>query len=560
MPEYTLEELVKRALSLGILDLEQIQEVWKILGTHSVSVDQFLQTTLRHGMLTKYQADRLKLGETTGFFYGDYKVLYLVGAGSFARVYRAVHKVTKKVVALKVLRARFSQDKSAIEQFVREMELSQDLHHPNIVVVHELVSNKSDHYMVMDFVEGQTLREFLNVQKNKMVNPKVATRIIIDICKALDYAFKRGHSHRDMKLSNVILSSSGKAVLVDFGLGATDKELETDIKNQRAVDYAALEKLSGVPRNDKRSDIYFLGTMFYHLLTGVSPLLETTDRAKRMERTRFMNIRPLRERNPGIPGILSIIVERAMSFDPDRRYQTPEEMLNDLENAVPRLDAETISTAVQPSLIDEENKKKEPQKTILVVEGNPEMQNIFRSSLKNEGFRVLMMTDLARMLERFESGNSDVDCVLINAQYLGPESVLAFNQLVLMPISQGVRTVLLLDERQVKWSGKTLRCKYRVTVGMPIAMSRLLMFIKKLVATPVNPTDGERLARLYRDKKAAAGQRAEDPNKKVSQIIKEMSEKKKAPSQSDDDIFSSAFDAAVDDFMSSLDLPQGEKK
>lgn len=559
MPEYTLEELVKRALSLGILDLEQIQEVWKILGTHDVSTEQFFQTVLRRGILTKYQAERLKLGETTGFFYGDYKVLYLIGAGSFARVYRAVHKVTQKVVALKVLRARFSEDKTSVEQFVREMELCQDLHHPNIVVVHELISNKTEHYMVMDFVEGQTLREFLNVQKNKIVNPRVATRIIIDICKALDYALKRGHSHRDMKLSNVILSSSGKAVLVDFGLGATDKELNSDVKNQRAVDYAALEKLTGVPRNDKRSDIYFLGTMFYNLLSGASPLLETTDRAKRMERTRFLNIRPIRDRNPGVPLVLCAIVEKAMAFDPSRRYQTPEEMLIDLENAVAKLDSEPSIETPQPSL-EEEKSKQGPTKTILVVEANPEMQNIFRDSLKREGYRVLMMTDLARMLERFESGSSDIDCVLINAQYIGPESVLAFNQLVLMPISQGVKTILLLDERQVKWSGKTLRCKYRLVVGMPIAMSRLLLIVKKLMAMQVNPTDGERLAKLYRDKKAAAGQKIDDPAKKVSQLIKQMSEKKPVPSQSGDDIFSDAFDAAVDDFISSLDLNQQGNK
>ncbi len=486
---FSLEELIKRANSFGILDMQQVSEIWRILGTRDVTVDEFLQATIRHGYLTKYQMERLKFGENSGFFFGDYNVLYLVGAGTFARVYRAVNKKNKKMVALKVLRSRYTHDKIVLDHFIREAELCMQLHHPNIVNVHEMISDDTGHYMVMDFIEGQTLREYL--QNHKIVTPKIATRIIIDVCQAIDYAAKRGHSHRDMKLSNIILSSSGKAILVDFGLSATEEDVASKVRNQRAIDYAALEKLTGAPRNDMRSDIYFLGTIFYHLLTGSAPLLETTDRARRMERTRFTNVRPVREKNQAIPMILGLIVDKAMSFDPERRFQSAGEFLRELEFAVSKIDTEgkeetgimgnkssdtgktTAKTALQPLT-----------KAILVVEGKPDMQDIFRNSFKEAGYRVLVMSDTERAIEHFEIGEKKIDLVLINAQSLGGKAVVAFNKLATMARTEDIPAILLLDEKQTQWAGKTIRKKHRLVVGMPISMKRLMNVVKKLLETP----------------------------------------------------------------------------
>src|SRR5690606_7115883 len=109
------------------------------------------------GLLTNYQVDKLARGDKAGFYYGDYKILYLVGTGSFARVYRAVHKDTGKVVAVKVLRKRFSEDATTTEQFVREGEMGAKLRHPNIVPIYEIHSSRRQHYMVMDFIEGRNL-------------------------------------------------------------------------------------------------------------------------------------------------------------------------------------------------------------------------------------------------------------------------------------------------------------------------------------------------------------------------------------------------------------------
>ena len=104
---------------------------------------------LGRGILTNYQFDRLARGEKAGFYYGDYKVLYLVGTGSFARVYRAVHRETEQVVALKVLRSRYSENPVQTEQFLREGSMGAKLRHPNIVPIYEVFSQRRLHFLVM---------------------------------------------------------------------------------------------------------------------------------------------------------------------------------------------------------------------------------------------------------------------------------------------------------------------------------------------------------------------------------------------------------------------------
>ncbi|MDO5582000.1 MAG: serine/threonine-protein kinase [Planctomycetia bacterium] len=587
MSDSSLEDLIKRALTFGILDMDQVHAIWKKAGTQNLSVDEFLQETLRQGIFTKYQMERLKFGETTGFFYGDYKVLYLVGAGSFARVYRCVHRTTGEYVALKVLRSRFLSNQAVVDQFLKEAELGMDLHHPNIVAIHSVVNDRNDKYMIMDFVEGQTLRDVLKVQK--IMPPKLATKVITDICQALDYAFNKGQSHRDMKLSNVILSSTGKAVLIDFGLAApeqdpNDKDKE---KNQRVVDYAALEKITCVPRNDRRSDIYFLGTMYYHLLAGTPPLFETTDRAKRMDRMRFINVHPLREKNPSVPPVLSYIVEKAMSLDPSKRYQTPGEMLAELELARGRLEtgktAEFLSAQEQGSRTE----AAEDIPSILVVEANPDLQGIFRESFRKAGFKVLVLSDTERAVEQFDYTNRKIDCILINAQNIGAKAVLAFNQLGENPITFTIPAILLLEENQIKWAAKAARGRNRVAVVMPIAMKRLLGIMNKLIneaktkaesgtpaqkpqIKPKTPAQHEQSNAAMRA--AAAMNQAENPQMKTPAAPKKsMSDtgiftksdsaisSVMAKNGSDSAIFNAAFDAALDDVLNSLADPEKPK-
>lgn len=253
MSRPSAEQVAQHAFDVGLIDERQLQEIWGELGSHHVSVDEFLQLLVRREILTNYQVERLVKKERTGFFFGDYKVLYLVGSGSFARVYRAVHRQTGQVVALKVLRKRFSENPDQARQFVREGLLGRSLRHKNIVPIYEVVSEGTTHFLVMEFVEGRNLRAFVKIRKK--IEPAEAVRLMIDITAGLQCAFERALTHRDLKISNVLVSSRGVAKLVDFGLAGIDETLADDVladgANCRTVDYAALERATGVRKDDQ---------------------------------------------------------------------------------------------------------------------------------------------------------------------------------------------------------------------------------------------------------------------------------------------------------------------
>ncbi|MEM8866168.1 MAG: protein kinase, partial [Planctomycetota bacterium] len=159
----TADNLAQRALDVGVLDERQLQSAWSDLGTNNVTLSEFAKLLVRKGLLTNYQIERLNRDQRSGYFYGDYKVLYLVGAGTFARVFRAVHVKTGKVYAVKVLRTSKSTEPGQADLFRREGELGASLKHKNIVPIHEVVSRGPLNYIVMDFIEGQNLREMFRV-------------------------------------------------------------------------------------------------------------------------------------------------------------------------------------------------------------------------------------------------------------------------------------------------------------------------------------------------------------------------------------------------------------
>ena len=489
MPQMTVDDLTQRILSLELLHEQHLREIWMSFGTQEVDIEAFTTALTRQGLLTNYQIERLVSGENTGFYYGDYRALYLVGAGTFARVFRATHKSSGKIVAVKVLRGRFSENDEAVNQFVHEAELGMELRHPNIVPIYEVVSKNYQHFMVMDFVEGQTLRDFLKIRK--IVEPKMATRIITDVCSALDYAAKRGLQHRDLKLSNVMLSIGGKAMVVDFGLAAllTAKSVGDGV-SQRAIDYAALERITGSPKNDSRSDVFFLGCMYYNLLTGVAPLVETKERMKRLDKTRFYQVKPIQVLAPKMPRAVAFIVNKAMSLDTEKRYQTMSEVHADLLVAARRLeeggDDDIAPTHIEIGLAAKENlgsPKKSSQQVIMVVESDIEMQNLFRDALKKAGYRVLVISDPERALDRIKDDASP-DLVIFNAQFIGPQTLTCFNELVEDKRINDTPAILLLDEPQIKWGAMAKRDRTHLTVSMPISLKRIREIIAKMLVNP----------------------------------------------------------------------------
>ena len=137
--EFTPRTLTQRAIDLELATPEQIDRIWGELRTNDVKLDELKNLLLRKSVLTNFQLDRMCTGERLGFYYGPYRVLYMIGAGTFARVFRCVHRDTGRVVAVKVLRRRHRDQVASVEQFLREGRMGLQLRHPNIVTIHVIV-------------------------------------------------------------------------------------------------------------------------------------------------------------------------------------------------------------------------------------------------------------------------------------------------------------------------------------------------------------------------------------------------------------------------------------
>lgn len=482
MGKPSAEQVAQRAFDLGLLDQRQLQEIWAAHGTRNVTTDDFLTHLVRREYMTNYQVERLTRGERGGFFFGDYKVLYLVGAGTFARVYRAVHTKTGEVVAIKVLRRRYSENATQAGRFVREGRVVKSLQHEHIVPIHEVVSKGKVHFLVMDFIEGRNLRDFVKIRK--LLEPKEATKLMIDIVDGLAHAFEQGLTHRDLKMSNILVSSDGSAKLVDFGLASLDETLNevdlADVPNARSIDYAALERTTGVKKDDTRSDIYFLGCIFYNMLTGESPLAESRDRMHRLSRQRFLDVQPIRSIMPDLPDSVVLVVNKAMMLDPSKRYQTPTAMLADLQIALRRIDDEVAAAAEAKKTPAEEEAP--PKATIMIVEPNSQLQDVFRKGFRLAGYRVLITSDPNRALDRLRGDASTADCVIINAQNLGKQAVNVFNQFGGDPKTDFVRVGIMLDEQQAEWQSNIKGAQHRVIIQMPLTMKQLRQSVNDLLS------------------------------------------------------------------------------
>lgn len=496
MPELTSEQLAQRALDLNLLDDRQLQEVWSGFGRRNVPVQQFIQVLLRRELMTNFQLERLLKGERAGFFYGDYKVLYLVAGGTFARVYRAAHKETGVMRALKVLRKRYSDDSQQTEHFCREGMVGMALRHPNIVPIYEVYSKGLTHFLVMEFVEGHNLREFLRIRKR--LSPVEATRLAVDMAAALKHALDHGVCHRDMKLTNVLISSRGQAKLVDFGLASTDANLTDESLgeriNARTIDYAGLERATGVRKDDLRSDIYFLGVMYYHMLVGRSPLVDTRERIARLSRSRYTDVVPIHQADPTVPRVVAAVVNKAMHLNPDRRYQTPGELLTDLQEALERLNRgehdaaspaefESVVPAVWTPPSRGTPSSAKPSRSVMFVESNQRFQDLLRTAFKKAGYRVLVTSDPQRALARFEEEKLPAAAIVFSASQLGEAAVEAFRTFAAGERTRALPAILLAEGNHAELADR-LQAEltgHRQLLSLPIKTTQLQQVLDRLL-------------------------------------------------------------------------------
>jgi serine/threonine-protein kinase len=478
MPTISSDRMAQRLLELDLATSSDLQDAWAQLGRRDVPAETLLQCLMARGVLTNWQSQRLLNDYRIGFFYGNYKVLYLAGSGTFARVYRGVEKETERVVAIKVLRNRHVENADVVARFVREARVAMQFRHPNIVEVIDFSSERDTHYFIMEFVEGNNLRDFLKIRKH--MDWQEATRVCIGIAEGLRYALQKGYTHRDLKVSNVLLSAKAEPKLIDFGLAAKKGE-----EIPRTVDYAGLEKATGAPKDDPRSDLFFLGTIYYHMLAGKPALGETRDRIARGARTRFIDVVPIAHAMPGLPPDVMRIVERAMDLNPNRRYQTPTEILLELRQALQRATGEPV-TARQDIVAQPET-----QQTVMIVESNAENQEVLREGLKRTGYRVLLTADPQRALDRFAETPGVADCVIFCAGEIGGPALSAFNRFAADEKTGHLSAVIILGADQKGWLKRANVNNHRAVLSMPIKLGELRQTVAQVLAREAPEPEAE---------------------------------------------------------------------
>lgn len=266
---------------------------------------------------------------------GRYLIRAQIGAGGMAVVYKATDTKTGNVVALKVLRREYNSDRDFVRRFAREAEAASKMFHENIVNTLDYGEDGGDRYIVMEYVEGQTLKEM--IRSMGFIPAKTAIPMCIRILAAVDHAHKNNIVHRDIKPQNILVDQNGQVKVADFGIA---RKLNQDTEHTRhdpgetmgSVHYFSPEQASG-ESVDEKSDLYSVGIVLYEMLTGQLPFDGDTALSVALK---HVNEDPESMRNlePSVSKALDEVVLRALSKDQAKRYQTAAEMAADLRKAL----------------------------------------------------------------------------------------------------------------------------------------------------------------------------------------------------------------------------------
>lgn len=260
---------------------------------------------------------------------GRYQVGELIGVGGMANVYKGFDILENREVAIKILKSEFYENEEFLRRFRNESRAISMLNHENIVKIYDVSFTEQVHFIVMELINGITLKEYIEQQKT--LDWKEATYYTMQVLRALNHAHDNGIVHRDIKPQNVMLLSDGTIKITDFGIARFARS-ETRTITDRAigsVHYISPEQAAGAPI-DQRTDLYSVGVMLFEMLTGKLPFDAETPISVALQQIQAEPQKP-RDINPDIPECLEQIVMRAMQKNPDRRYQTASEMLKDFE-------------------------------------------------------------------------------------------------------------------------------------------------------------------------------------------------------------------------------------
>ncbi len=258
-----------------------------------------------------------------------YEILAKIGSGAMGTVFKARQKKMGRIVALKVLRPSLARNEHFVDRLRREARIVGSLSHPNIVAGYDLGEEGGYHFFVMELVRGDSLKQLL--AEWGMFPEEQVLDVAIQACEALDHAFERGIIHRDIKPGNILINQENRVKLTDMGLakGPTDVTLTRDGATVGTPQYISPEQARNPQEVDVRSDLYSLGATLFHMATG-SPPFRGNSIGELITKVLSEREPWAKELNPLLSDGLNLVIRKLLAKDPDLRYQTPAELLEDL--------------------------------------------------------------------------------------------------------------------------------------------------------------------------------------------------------------------------------------
>jgi serine/threonine-protein kinase len=291
-----------------------------------------------------------------------------------------------------------------------------------------------------------------------------------------------------------MISAKGRAKLADFGLASMiepkdDKEF-ANAPNPRSIDYAGLERATHVPRNDVRSDIFFVGCMLYHMLSGRPPMAETRDRMQRLNVGRYRDIAPLGKFVKGLPQVMLNIINKTLAFDPEKRYPNYDPIIADLA-AVQDTEAILLQRPVETTDDDAESagdnirggviQQEGENKTILIVDSRQAMQNLLRAQLGKRGYRVLFVSNAERAIQRLKDSPGEFDCAVFCTGELGESALNVFNQLDDNHVTSKLPALIIVEKNQASFASQARLSDLHSLLRQPVKVRELRAALVKVL-------------------------------------------------------------------------------